>query len=65
MQVLPIIALLALFGVIALVACCCITLGPVAHVEANSLTYSAIRPPRRARICMLHDLGRFDVISAV
>jgi hypothetical protein len=48
--VLPVIALLALFGVIALVACCCITLGPVAHVEANSLTYSAIRPPRHA--CM-------------
>ena len=45
-QVMPIISMLALFGVIALVACCCITLGPVAHVEANSLTYSAVRPPR-------------------
>lgn len=46
MQTLPIISALALFGTIAIVCCIIISLGPIAHVEQNSKTYSAIKPPR-------------------
>ena len=46
MQTIPIISALALFGTIAIVCCIIISLGPIAHVEQNSKTYSAIAPPR-------------------
>ena len=45
-QTLPIISALALFGTIAIVSCIIISLGPIAHVEQNSKTYSAVAPPR-------------------
>ena len=48
MQTLPMIGALALFGTIAIVCCVIISLGPIAHVEQNSKTYSAIKPPRYA-----------------
>ena len=46
MQTLPIISALALFGTIAIVSSVIISLGPIAHVEQNSKTYSAVPPPR-------------------
>ena len=46
MQTIPVISALALFGTIAIVCCIIISLGPIAHVEQNSKTYSAIAPPR-------------------
>ncbi len=45
-QFMPVISVLAMFGVIAIVCCIIVTLGPIAHVEQNSQTYSAVKPPR-------------------
>ena len=56
-QTMPIISALALFGTIAIVSCIIISLGPIAHVEQNSKTYSAIPPPRyrlSAHVSELH-----------
>ncbi len=46
MQFMPLISVLAMFGVIAIVCCIIVALGPIAHVERNSKTYSAVKPPR-------------------
>ena len=52
----PIISALALFGTIAIVCCIIISLGPIAHVEQNSKTYSAIKPPRCLCLFSMHTL---------
>lgn len=56
MQTLPIISALALFGTIAIVSCIIISLGPIAHVEQNSKTYSAVAPPRYLWFCDASEL---------
>ncbi len=53
MQTMPIISALALFGTIAIVSCIIISLGPIAHVEQNSKTYSAIPPPRYGLLLLM------------
>ena len=55
-QTLPIISALALFGTIAIVSCIIISLGPIAHVEQNSKTYSAVAPPRYIWCCPMSEL---------